>query len=501
MIPRRTYPASNRQRRHPRPQHALAALCCLLMSLLLAACAGNGEGRPAAIQTYEIAPVFREFHNTLGGQDVLGPGISQTFEFNRLECQYTVNALMCQDPLLSGEARFSLFPLGTVFNFPGKIEITSGESAESVLNGISIYEEFVPLYQQFSTGRYAGKPISQVSINYSQQRVEQYFENIGMYRSFSDPPGVIKLLAYGAFACDQVCNYPPLAKAIIIDPSQAAADQPFLPALGEMDSSTIFGKPLTQPYIANDGSLEQVYTNAILYSPPENPGKIALRALPEMLGIPRVEPVAQVHDSGENVVFYPVNGELGFHVPAVFDAFIVAHGGRKFSGDPVSETMEITPGLYRQCFTYYCLLYEPAADKEEQVRLAPLGEEYLESLEKADAEANPAAISGETVTLLVNEQYPMLSSGETQRIEIIVTKTEDQSPLPGIEAVLEIQLPDGERYSSEFPATSEDGKASTEITEMDSITNGAIVIYEVCLKSASSLPVCAQGSYLVWKTP
>jgi hypothetical protein len=196
------------------------------------------------------------------------------------------------------------------------------------VNGVSIYEEFIPLYEQFSAERYAGNPISQASINYAQQRVEQYFENIGMYRSFNDPPGTVKLLAYGAFACDQVCNYPPLAEAIIVDPTRAAADQPFLPALGEMDSSTVFGVPLTQPYIAKDGSLEQVYTSAILFSPADNPEKIALRALPDLLGIQREEPVAQLHDSGENVVFYPVKDELGFHVPSVFVAFIVAHGGR-----------------------------------------------------------------------------------------------------------------------------------------------------------------------------
>jgi hypothetical protein len=157
--------------------------------------------------------------------------------------------------------------------------------------------------------------------------------------------------------------------------------------------------------------------------------------------------------------------------------------------------------LYRQCFTYYCLLYNPAAAKADQVTLAPLGQQYLESLEAAANELNPVVISGETVVLEVNELYPMLSRGDTQRIEILVTRTEDQSPLAGIEATLSVRLPDGEKFTSDFPATSKDGKAFTEVPDRDSVTNGSILVYEVCLKSASSLPVCTQGSYLVWKTP
>lgn len=480
-----------------RLQRAAGVLCCLLVVLSLAACGTSTKTKTPASRTYEIAPVFREFYASLGGAEVLGPAISQTFDFKRLECQYTVNVLMCQDPLLSGEERFNLYPLGSVFKIADNTDMTVDETGALQVNGLSVYEEFIPLYEQFSAERFAGSPISQPSINYSMQRVEQYFENIGLYRSFNATPGTVRLLAYGAYACDQVCSYPPPAEAVILDPARASADQPFLPALGEMDSSSIFGAPLTQPYIAKDGFLEQVYTNAILYSPAEDPEKIALRALPELLGIPREEPVAQLHNSGENVVFYPVKDELGFHVPSVFDAFVIAHGGRKFSGDPISETIEVSPGLYRQCFTFYCLLYNP---KEEQVTLAPLGQQYLDSLEAAN-ELNPVVISGETVMLEVNEQFSVLTGGETQRIDILVTKTEDRTPVAGIEATLEVQLPRGERYSSDFPATSKDGKASLEIPEQESIPNGSILIYEICLKSAAPQPVCAQGSYLVWVTP
>ena len=479
-----------------------AIFCCsLLVSLLLTGCGSSGVNTLSSRATYEVSPVFREFHASLGGEEVLGPAISQVFNFEKYECQYTVNTLMCQNPLLSGETRFILYPLGMAFEIQEPAEEKAAEDGELVVNGLSVYEEFIPVYEQFSAARYAGNPITPVRINYSQRRIEQYFENIGLYRSFDSPPGVVNLLAYGAFACDEVCSFPPTAAALIVDPAKAGSDQPFLPALGEMDSSTVFGIPLTQPYIAADGALEQVYTNAVLYSPPNNPKKISLRPLPELLGMPREDPVPQLHDSGQNVVFYPVKDELGFHVPTVFDEFIVAHGGRKLSGDPISETVELKPGLYRQCFTNYCLLYEPSAVKMEQVTLAPLGKQYLDSLQAAADHLNPMVISSDTVTLQVNELFSMLPRGEIQRIGILVVKTEDQAPLAGIESTLDLMLPDGTKSTSELPPTDVQGKASIKVPDQDSIPNGTILVYEVCLKTSSSLPVCEQGSYMIWKAP
>ncbi len=199
--------------------------------------------------------------------------------------------------------------------------------------------------------------------------------------------------------------------------------------------------------------------------------------------------------------FTRLKDELGFHVPIVFDEFIVAHGGRKFSGDPISETIELNPGLYRQCFTYYCLLYNPSAVKLEQVTLAPLGQQYLDSLQVATDHLNPMIISSDTVTLQVNELFSLLPRGEIQRIGILVVKTEDQTPLAGIESTLNLTLPDGTKNTSELPPTDDQGKASIEIPDQDSIPNGTILVYEVCIKTSSSLPVCEQGSYMIWKAP
>ena len=250
----------------------------LTLAIILSGCSNVTGSQNAANsgKTFEVSPGFREFYDTLGGEEVLGKAISEDFIFNEYECQYTVNTLMCLNPTLNGSNRFGLYPLGNALNVredPGK---TPPDQNARVVNGYSIYEEFIALFDQLSGVRFAGNPISPVHINYSQQRVEQFFENVGFYRSFNDAPDKVKLLAYGALACDTKCNYSPDLDALIINPEKAADNQPFLPQLGKIGGATVFGEPLTQPYIASDGAQEQVYTNAVLYSPSGKPNQVLI---------------------------------------------------------------------------------------------------------------------------------------------------------------------------------------------------------------------------------
>jgi len=491
------------QRRILRWNTRTLLLCAFLISITLTACGSTSseDATPSSGTTFEIAPAFREFHAALGGEEVLGPAISQRFSFEEYECQYTVNALMCQNPAQSGEKRFVLYPLGKDL----EIQTVAGEDTQNkisrVVNGITIYEEFVPFFDQLSGVRYAGNPITQVKINNSQQRIEQYFENVGFYRMFDDPPGAVKLLAYGAYACEELCNYSPLTEAMLVDPVETIFDQPFQSRLKEMGSGKVFGEPLTQPYTTEDGALEQVYTNAVLYSPPDKPNKVSLRPIAEQLGMPIDEPGPQQHKNDKSIVFYPVANGLGYHVPAAVDEFITNHGGRKLSGDPISESSEVETDIFRQCFANYCTLYQPSAAEGKQVTLVALGQQYLEVMPSSNAPVDPAVISSGTVTVILDEEFQQLPEGKNQRIDIQLLKKEDQSPLAGIESTLDILLPDGTHYTSDIDATQEDGTMSVVIPEMKSIPNGSLLTYSVCLKTGLTSPVCAEGSYLIWNAP
>jgi len=437
----------------------LLMLMIILISMGLSACSGGSQGSEvrAAGKTYEVSPGFREFYQTLGGSDVLGPAISENFAFESFYCQYTVNALMCMNPSATDASRFSLYPLGIPMSIREDPAANPAQGNGRLVNGYEIYEEFLPLYDQLSGSQYAGNPLTQARLNYSQQRIEQFFENVGFYRKFSDPPGQVHLLAYGAYSCEANCNYSPSIDAVVINTSKQVEDQPFLAGLGKIGAATIFGSPLTQPYIASDGNEEQVYENAVLYAPPGNITQIRLRPLSILLHQNQTPPGPKVYGSQDGVVFYPTSGELGYHVPMDFDQFISAHGGMEISGKPIAEVFEYSSGVYRQCFENYCLDYSPSAGQESKVTLAPLGRDYLDQLASQSTTQEFFTFSPDTVSLQATEQFKKLAPDDPQTIEILVLRKSDGQPLANLEADLDVTLPDGSHYTAAFPATQSDG--------------------------------------------
>ena len=345
-----------------------------LTLLLLTGCTQSAGEKPEILSssTYEIVPVFREFYSVLGGETVLGPAISQRFSYEELACQYTINALMCQNPLSSGADRFLLYPLGRVY------DLFDPDSAQAGYEGDSykIYEEFIPVYDQLSGERYVGEALSGLLVNPDLNRVEQYFENVGFYSLLDDPQGSVKLLAYGAYACDNLCDFHPAREALPTGSSGISIEQPFKVLLKRAGLTAVAGQPLSQPYLSTDGSLEQVYLNVVVFRPEDKPEKIFLRPIAEQLGIPVEEPLSRKDKRDNSTVFYETGKGKGFLVPSRVDQFIKRNGGRKFSGDPLSGSVEIEAGIFQQCFTNYCLLYTPEMEKAEQVQIIPLGLQY-----------------------------------------------------------------------------------------------------------------------------
>lgn len=481
----------------------LILIFALGFSLLLAACANRsgGDGSTSSGKTFEVAPVFREFYAALGGEGWMGSAISRSFDYDKFECQYTVNALVCQDPLLSGESRFFLYPLGNALKINATTSQVDPASADLTTDKYTVYEEFIPAFDRLSGERYAGSPITQVRINYAQQRVEQYFQNVGMYRSFSDPPGSVNLLAYGAYSCADLCSYTPKLAAALADPGSTVESQPFLPVMGGAENSTVFGEALTQPYIASDGALEQIYTSIIIFSPPGDTKNISLRPLPALLGIDAAQPAPQQLGNRDGVVFYAIKDNLGFHVPITVDEFIASHGGTRLSGDPISECVETSAGVCRQCFKNYCLIYQSSAAPSQQVTLAPLGSDYLALLQAGGVLNAPLGLTRDTVRIGINQSSERISQKDEQQIEVSLTSRQDESPLAGIDVVVTVRYPGGLVYTGQPAVTGADGTARITIPPANAIPNGSLVIYDVCLQTVTIQPVCEQGSYLIFNTP
>ncbi|HCS38332.1 MAG TPA: hypothetical protein DIW44_01955 [Anaerolineaceae bacterium] len=475
----------------------LTLLAMLAMLIFMAGCS-RATKLSASGKTYTISPSLQAFYNRMGGEDVLGPAISKLIDNSSGQCQYTVNALLCLNPMVSGDEGFSIYSLGNELDV-SEISINPEATDGLIINGFKVYEEFVPIFERFSQTTYAGNPISQVHINYAQQRVEQYFEKVGFYRNFSDPIGTVKLLAYGAAGCTKGCSYHPAAEAELSNPSISLSDLDLMEKLGILVDKSAFGKALDKAHTAADGSLEQVYTGVVLFQ--DATGVVRLRPLSSILAMPVKEPGEKLYDYSSGVVFYAVNDTLGYHVPILFDTFINTHGGTAVSGDPINEIFEYDSGLFRQCFTNYCLDYNPSKPENKQVTITPLGKQYLAMDQTvlpmpATPQPDPSAIS-----LQVSETLPKVSSSEAQTIHVTALNAADQTPLTGIETEITIFLPKEKTWSSLLAPTAVDGTAVITLPILKNIQNGSILAYKVCTTNASASQSCAAGTYLVWTTP
>ena len=464
----------------------------LAILLVLSACSGNASHGT----TYRVDASLRAFYTALGGQELLGPAISRAFAYNEAQCQYTINVLLCRDE----QGNTLLAPLGANLAAGQATAQQAASSTSLVVNGIPVYEEFIPLYKQFSGASVVGYPLGQAQMNYSQQRIEQYFQNIGFYRNFSDKAGDVKLLAYGAAACIDRCNYSPAVDATISSTTVPETDRIFLAGLEKLGDATIFGAPLTRAFLAADGMQEQVFQNAALYTAPGS-NVIHLRSVPVIIGMPAAEPGAKLYSNQQGMVFYATSGSLGYHVPQIFDDFIAAHGGTSISGMPIAEVTEVSTGVYRQCFQNYCLVYTPAADTKQQFTLEATGSAYLAKISPADLNGETVVLSPSTVALRLAEQFSLLQPDQSQQITITLRSQVNDQPLAGIGASLQITLPKDKSYSAELPATLADGSSSITVPYLKEFPNGTIVHYQICLTGIIAEPVCAKGSYIQMNLP
>ena len=70
---------------------------------------------------------------------------------------------------------------------------------------------------------------------------------------------------------------------------------------------------------------------------PTIPTTLRLRSLALVLNLPYSEPGPQRYGQKDNMLFYIAKGDLGYHIPVVFDRFIASHGGMEISGKPLVD--------------------------------------------------------------------------------------------------------------------------------------------------------------------
>jgi hypothetical protein len=255
------------------------------------------------------------------------------------------------------------------------------------------------------------------------------------------------------------------------------------------------GIALSEIYLAKDKMIEQIYENVVVSAPLEQIDQVTLRPLPSLL--PITPGVPEPANNLPLFVFYPIQEQQGYNIPAYFLHYANLHGGLEVIGAPISRLIPVDENVFRQCFTNLCLEEHRNTPKGLLIRPAALGYLYKERYfdpGSADLQNRPS----QEITLQIWEGNPRVASNQEQEIEVSVQQ--NGLPLSGAQPVLTLTLPDGSQQVLTFPPTGEDGHSLLRLPPITS-DSGTLIRYQICLAGQTSEHFCVKNEYLIWNHP
>jgi hypothetical protein len=352
------------------------------------------------------------------------------------------------------------------------------------VDGYIVYEGFEQIYQELGGPRYVGRPLTGVRYIGEQNRVEQYFQNLGFYLNLDDAKAGVKLISYGRLACGDSCAGTPSDVSAIIQ-IELPYGEPFISTVSYLGDGFV-GQRLAGPYQLTDGSLEVIYQNLVLYANADQSQRATARPILAALGITPEPRVTRLDNP--NVMFYGLDGEFGYNVPIVFNDYIAQHGGYEFFGQPISEPKPLDGGGASQCFANACLQYAGG-----QVAPLPMGAEYKAHFYDQPSPQVQAAF--DQIRIEVWEEHSQLTSADSQTIYANLHAGSEL--LAGLQPYLELTLPDGGTAIYQFPPSDAGGLTQVSVPPVVG-QNGTLVPYRVCLKGYNANEICAGESYMLW---
>ena len=244
-------------------------LIIIILSLLIGACLTTAEeegtSNPVTREvvmndTFPVDPLFSDFYEYLGGMETLGPAITPLQDSGDVKIQYLSSALMVYDSQAVEHEGYRLASLG-LFLGVAEPSIQNFDPSDAVVNGHIINPKFLSKYEELGGELIVGRPITEARYNLDYDRYEQYFENLGFFIKTDDLDEQVHLMAYGAFICDHQCRFQ--ANQWSIPSIKPPLQEPFASTIAILGSSVV-GKPLTDPYLSEDGKLEVIFENLVL---------------------------------------------------------------------------------------------------------------------------------------------------------------------------------------------------------------------------------------------
>ena len=469
----------------------LPFLSMLIVLGFVSACSGTRD-IPSAY--YLVDPRFGDLYERLDGTDVLGPPISNKkyVAGTNQEKQYFEGAVLVYDP--DNSPRYFLESVGIDAGFSDLPNTDPENSAVKYLNGFIIPLEFSQFYEKMGGERWVGFPLTRARLNPDKNTIEQYYENMGFFRFEDDPPGNVYLMPYGLWKCAGECSkYPGLDNAGI----SGSVTENVQPAFGEAISrlgTRFTGDAISSPYRAEDGKVEQIFQNVIMFENANSPLGVSLRSVSSL-----IEFNNNFQNQQENAgdYFRAVEGNTGFYIPSYFMEFIDRYFGFEFSGEPISSLEEIRDGVSQQCFENYCLLYDALADPGNQVRVFPLGQKYKESHQKQanSPPSQPEVKTQRVIQLDIWEQMPQIASYEKQQIGACIH--DSGTPLANVIAEVTVNPTSQGSKTYAFSPTDSGGCSFLELDPIQG-DNGTTVDYQVCFNGIGNQNYCKKDSYLIW---
>ncbi len=466
----------------------IASLILIIVSI--AACSMEKAGTTTY---YVVDSRFKELYDQLQGDDVLGQPISNKrfVAGSNVEKQYFEAGVMVYNPDTSPS--YYLEPVGLEAGFTDLPNADPENPNVKYVNGYIIPVEFSKLYEELGGARWVGLPLTRARKNPEKGIIEQYFENMGFFRFEDDPPGVVRLLPYGLWKCAGECSrYPTIENASPIRSSPELSESPFSEAVSRLGSNLI-GEALTESYPADDGRLEQIFTNVVLVEDPDSALSVSLRPITVQIGMEH-DPL-QNQGTQTDMYFRELEDGKGYYIPSYFVDFISRYAGFEVSGEPISQLKEIRQGVFRQCFESYCLRYDSAAKEGERVGLVPLGQKYKDQVYRGSSITHTETERVRNLSLDVWEQKPQVSSLEKQQIGACIH--EDDTPLASVKVQLEVIHPQQGTKLYQLPPT-DDGGCSFYELESIKASNGTTIDYQVCFQGLTAGGVCQGDSFLIW---
>ncbi len=491
-------------------RNGINILLIIGFTILLSACSLGGSGGKDSL-SISVDPVFLELYEYLGGEDTLGKPITFLYQEGAVSYQYTENCLMRLNPAPSASQRLDLYPIAIDLNIhqppPGDYY---PQADDLIIDGYAIHPAFVNLYQTLMGEQYAGKPLTGPINNLEENRIEQYFENVGFYMILDDPLMEAKLFPYGTFSCDEMCQSIHNSQE---DPA-ANLPEPFSKAVRDLGEDFL-GQVLSAPYVLSDGSTEMIFENLVLFSEAGS-SKYQSRSIVGLLGYLATVPTSEIEN--QYLVFVEIENGLGHNIPLFIYEYIEEHGGIEISGLPISEFTPLGDNISRQCFTNLCIEFHEDAPEPLQVVPSMLGRKYqllvfgdssdipsdlqLNDSSTSDlpavlsAEQLPAPLSGiKNPMIATSETYALISTEEYQNI--YVTIYDDSIPLEAAIPYIEIFFPDETSVIYLLKATNADGQTAIQLPQIKE-DSGSLIQYQVCLNLEDEDPLCVMKNFLIW---